>query len=39
MQAMIAPVVVSGLNYEVVAESRKQLVFIHPLIFFVFHNA
>jgi hypothetical protein len=39
MQAMIAPVVVSGLNYEVITESRTQLVFIHPLILFVFRNA
>jgi hypothetical protein len=37
MQAMIAPVVVSGLGYEVIAESRTQRVFIHRLILAVFH--
>ena len=37
MQALIAPVVVSGLGYEVIAESRTQRVFIHPLILAVFH--
>ena len=37
MQAVIAPVVVSGLGYEVIAKSRTQRVFIHLLILAVFH--
>jgi hypothetical protein len=39
MQPMIAPVVVSGLGHEVIAESRTQCVFIHALILAVFHGS
>jgi hypothetical protein len=37
IQAIIAPVVVSGLGYEVIAKSRAQRVSIHHLILAVFH--
>ena len=37
MQPMIAPVVVSGLGYEVIAESRTQRVSSHHLILAVLH--
>ena len=37
MQPMIAPVVVSGLGYKVIADSRTRRVSIHVLILAVFH--
>ena len=37
MQAIITPVVVSGLGYEVIAKSRTQRFSIHHLILAVFH--
>ena len=37
MQPVIAPVVVSGLGYEVIAKSRTQRGSIHHLILAVFH--
>ena len=37
MQAIIAPVVVSGLGYEVIAKSRTERISCHHFILAVFH--